>query len=142
MDAVQDIADAIINPAFRHSAQTLSTSELRRKVTKITRIDGIWDAENLEPAKVDHYEVDPMVQRVEVVHGGKYILEVTRDGTLSLYKSHDITQVLSKVSRDDADEDNTKHDCHYFPECTDLRRSCSSSGRHWAVVMDYYVTVK
>jgi hypothetical protein len=132
--ALNDILAVIPLRGVRHGLASMSSDELRQKTLQIARLDDLWNHDIICPVKVARYPLGSGVCRVEVVLGGDFILTLFRDGALQLHRTSNVTELLMTVRRRDGES------CTYFPHYTDMRRSSSPRGEHWAVVVDYYRT--
>ena len=109
------------------------SSELERKAVMIARLDELWSRETVPPAKMDRYPVGSDVSTIMLLFGGNFILTLIKDGTLQLYHIQDVTKPLVMVTPPYRPSNR-----EYFPNYTDIRRTCSSCGEIWVLVGDYY----
>jgi hypothetical protein len=114
----------------------MSSEELKQKAVQIARLDSLCARGTIYPVGMNRHPLSSDVCRVEVVLGGDFILTLFKDGALQLHRTWDVTELLVSVRRPD------RPSCRYFPDNTDMRRSASTLGENWAVVVDYYAMLE
>lgn len=127
-----DIMEVLPLRALRHALTSMSSVELMRKAILLTRLDALWSQDFVIPAKMESHSLAPDVCRVEIILGGDFILTLFKEGALQLHDTQHLSTVLVEVSRPDHPERL------YHSDSTDMRRSCSSRGENWTVVIDCY----
>lgn len=136
-DVLVDIMECIPLRALQHALPGMSPDELLRKAVLLTRLDIQWSKDVAKPARVKSHALCADVCRTEILLGGDYMLTLFKDGVLQLLHTEHLSTILAEVSRP----------CHpehrvYHPDTTDMRRSCSSHGQNWTVLVDCYTTNK
>ena len=133
MAVLQDITEIIPLRGVLHRLPVMSSRELEHKVVTMARLDELWSRGTVHPAKIDCHPVDSSVSKVEVLHGGNFILILIVDGTLQLYNTQDVTKLLVKVPPPER-----PRNFYYFVKHTDIRRSYSLCGKTWILVAYYF----
>lgn len=130
---LSDIMEVLPLRALRHALTSMSSEELMRKAILLTRLDALWTQDVVIPAKMASHPLAPDVCRVEIILGGDFILTLFKEGGLQLHDTRHLSTVpLVEVTRPD-------HPLRFYhSDSTDMRRSCSSRGENWTVVIDCY----
>ena len=133
---LSDIMEVLPLRALRHALPSMSSDELIHKAVLLTRLDILWSKDVVTPSRMKSHVLSSDVCRVEILLGGDYILTLFKDGALQLIHTRHLSTVLAEVSR-------PKHPGRlYHPDSTDMRRSCSSRGENWTVLVDCYTTAE
>lgn len=134
---VHDITQVIPLPRLSvRSLLSMSSSELRHKATRSTRINDLWDQNTITPSKIEYYAVADDILGVEVIPGGDWLLKLCRDGTLHLHPRDDLVNPVATIARPSRDEWVYAHSAYmrrsYFP----------NNGGDWVAVVDHYTSVE
>lgn len=135
MAVLQDITEAIPIQGLLHALPTMSSNELEHKAVMMARLDELWNHSSVIPAKIERYPVGSDVSTTILLFGGNFLLTLLMDGTLQLYHTQNVTELLETASPPYRPSNRG-----YFRSYTDIRRSYSSCGEIWALVGEYYVT--
>jgi hypothetical protein len=133
MAVLQDITEVIPLRGAIPALPAMSSNELQRKAVTMARLDELWRCGTVYPMKIDRHPIGSDVLFAEVICGGDFILTLIRDGTLQLYHTQDVTKLLVAVP-----PPYRLRNCHYFVKPPEMRVACSSCGRIWVLVAEYY----
>lgn len=132
--ALHDITEVIPLRGLRYTMPSMSSGELKNKAITMARLERLWSCQVAIPKKIERHLLDPDICRVEFILGGNWILTLRKDGTLQLHQNRNLAEPRVTVHRI---EDPSRN---YFPDNADMRRSISSRGENWAVVLDHYLS--
>src|ERR1700737_3092401 len=116
MAVLKDITEVIPLHGSIPALPAMSSSELRLKAMTMARLDELWRRDTVYPVKTDRQLVDSDVILTEVIRGGDFILTLTRDGTLRLYHTQNVTKPLLAVP-----PPYRLGNCTYFVRSTEMR---------------------